>query len=177
MTKIEINYDQEFGLRIMTTETWSDVNKSKLKDFADELASKPDVVKRIEVRGVHGDDVLREYLICFYGGNDNMLDADGNRLTSDYCHCGMRGFCADEGFPGLCSLPKINNVRISPSELENLRMTAEGKVAKEIAARRFRSVHTITTEQRMIRRKLAVKGIAAAVYKASRHGLIKTSGV
>lgn len=58
-------------------------------------------------------------------------------------------------------------------EIENLQLAAEGLDANEIAARRFRSPHTINTQMQSVYHKLGANNSAQAVAKAMRMGIIK----
>lgn len=145
-----------------------------LTPFIDELCHKPDVITRLKARGCKTlKDQLREYLICFYGGNDNRIDLDGGRTTTDYCHCGCRGFCPDEGYKELCSRPVVGGTQLNPAELRSLQLAAEDRSVKEIANIRQRSRFTIEAQERAIREKLNVHSIAGAVAKAMLRGVIK----
>ena len=176
MQRVEIRYSIEEGLSIGSYTPFKDVDKSLLRPFLDELESKPVVKARIVSRFDYSpteDEILKEYLICYYGGNDNKLDFDRETSIPDYCHCGGRGMCSDEGFPGLCSIAYVGEVKLSKTEVEDLQLSANDKSVKQIACIRNRSKHTIETEQRIIREKLHVCSIAAATAKAASLGIIR----
>ena len=61
---------------------------------------------------------------------------------------------------------------LTPSELEVLAAVARGLTAREIAAERFVSPHTVMSQLREIRRKLDAPSIAASVDRAHRRGLL-----
>ncbi len=65
-----------------------------------------------------------------------------------------------------------NALLLSPRELQCLKLLAQGKNIKEIAAQLFLSSETITTHAKSIRQKLNCKNITAAVSKAFIWGLI-----
>lgn len=176
MRGIEVIYSTDEGLRFQLIMTWAEIDKRLLAPFIEELKGKPDVIARLQQRGCKAlIDQLREYLICFYGGNDNRVDLDGeNGTTSDYCHCGCRGgFCPDEGYNGLCSIPSINGARLNPAELDCLQMSANDLSAKQIATARQRSIYTVETQERTAREKLQVHSIAGAVSKGLHAGVIE----
>lgn len=58
-------------------------------------------------------------------------------------------------------------------EIENLQLAADGLDTNEIAARRFRSPHTINTQMQSVYHKLGAHNAAQAVAKAMRAGIIK----
>ena len=179
MHRVEVLYTPETGLWFSIYVPWEKINLRLLTPFVDELCHKPDVITRLKARGCKTiREQLREYLICFYGGNDNVADLDGGRTTSDYCHCGCRGgFCPDEGYRGLCSRPIINGASLNPAELANLQLAASDKSVKEVAEIRKRSPFTIEAQERSIREKLNVHGIAGAVAKGILTGIIKPDSI
>lgn len=164
MQCIEVTYNAEDGLLLSFFLPWRAIEKRMIYPFIRELRNKPDVIRRLRARGCKTEmDCMKEYLICFYGGTDNRIDLDGGRMTSDYCHCGCRGHCPDENFPGLCSRPVVGRAKLSPSELRNLQLSANDYGSKQIADMRHRSLFTIQAQQRIIREKLEVHGMAGAV--------------
>ncbi len=64
-------------------------------------------------------------------------------------------------------------VPLTPSELEILQLTSQGKSGKEIADIRGVSLATVETQQRSIRCKLRVPCACGAVGVALRHGIIR----
>lgn len=171
---IEITFSVDRGLRIHLIYDWSEIDKSSLEPFWDELNDRPDIISRLLETGCSTiDDVQRQYLICRYGGNDDILDVSKCQTQSDYSHCGKRGNCINQGYPGLCSLPVIDKEVITPAELESIQLYALDKSVKQIADIRHRSPHTSTTQMRTIRRKLHVNSTTAAIAKAVQKGLVK----
>ncbi len=65
-----------------------------------------------------------------------------------------------------------NDVRLTPSEIEVLKLIARGKSVKEIAAERNSSVHTIITHKKNIFRKIEVNNIYEATKYALHAGLV-----
>lgn len=175
MPRIEIKYSTEDGLHIGFYTSYKEADKTLLQPFRDELNSLPEVKNRIIARGCATDDeILKEYLICRYGGNDNVIDINEGTHTPDYCHCGGRGYCKDEGFEGLCSIATVGDARLSKVEVQDLQLVAQDKSVKEIASIRNRSRHTIEAEARSIREKLKVCSIAAAAALATSLGIVRT---
>ena len=170
---LEANYSQEKGLTIAIVADFDEVSERVLSIFRRELDQKPDVKRRIIDRGITEDrEIIHTYIICQYGGHDSRNDIENGRSVSDYCHCGHRGSCKDEGYPGLCSMPRINDVILSPAEVENLRMAADGLSIKMAADRRYRSPMTLQTQYKVTRSKLNVHSVTAAVSLAAKEGVI-----
>ncbi|MDE6443723.1 MAG: response regulator transcription factor [Muribaculaceae bacterium] len=62
---------------------------------------------------------------------------------------------------------------LTPTEIEILKLVARGKSAKEIAAERVSSTHTIITHKKNIFRKLGVNNVYEATKYALRAGLLE----
>lgn len=74
----------------------------------------------------------------------------------------------------LCSRPQPKEeVALTPTEREVLRLIASGKTVKEIAALRNSSVHTIITHKKNLFRKLEVNNVYEATKYALKAGLIE----
>ncbi|MDR1860976.1 MAG: response regulator transcription factor [Bacteroidales bacterium] len=67
---------------------------------------------------------------------------------------------------------ETEQIELTASEQEILKLIALGKSVKEIAAERFSSVHTITTHKKNIFRKLEVNNVHEATKYALRSGLV-----
>lgn len=170
--RVEVIYSIESGLHIGVFTPFQECGLELLDMFREELNSKPDVLKRIKARGKETQsEILKEYLICFYGGNDNLIDVDGQTSTPDYCHCGNRGHCPDEGFTGLCSIPTVGDIKLSKSEVEIISFHAHDKSVKEIASIRRRSIHTVETQVRSLRAKLSAHSMSSVLAKTSALGI------
>lgn len=173
MPRIEVNYSISDGLSISIASSFDECHDAILDHFRQELKAKPMVRERLIARGLEEEkEIIREYMICYYGGNDSKMDIDNEKSTPDYCHCGNRGHCPDEGFVGLCSLPKIGNVELSKSEVKVLQILSNGYSIKQVAEKRFRSPHTVNAQDRTIRRKMNVRSTAAAIAIAAHEGLV-----
>lgn len=74
----------------------------------------------------------------------------------------------------LVSTPEtIAKPLLTATETEVLRLIAQGKSVKEIAAERFSSIHTITTHKKNIFRKLQINSVYEATKYALRAGLLE----
>lgn len=65
----------------------------------------------------------------------------------------------------------VEKESLTPTEIEVLRLIAQGKTVKEIAAARFSSNHTIITHKKNIFRKLGVNSVYEATRYAIRAGI------
>jgi DNA-binding NarL/FixJ family response regulator len=71
-------------------------------------------------------------------------------------------------------MPLQETVPLTTSEVEIVRLIAEGKTTKEIAAARHISFHTVMTHRKNIFRKLKVNNASELVMFAIRSGIIDT---
>lgn len=174
MIKTEINYSHRAGLTISTHFDYAECPDKLLSPFAEELNLKIPVQQELFRRGfLTMKTQLPEYMKCLYGGNDNHADFSGKETTPDYCHCGDRGACESEGFPGLCSMATIDGVHISPVELQLVEGLAKDLIYKEIANNRNRSFNTVNTQLRRLRDKLKTLRTPALVRMFMISGLIE----
>ena len=88
-------------------------------------------------------------------------------LSGKYFHCH-----AIESLLSSRPQPK-EEVALTPTEREVLRLIASGKTVKEIAALRNSSVHTIITHKKNLFRKLEVNNVYEATKYALKAGLIE----
>lgn len=173
MSRTEIMYTED-GLMIGVFKPFSEVTGGEMQPFFEELYSKTAVVERLKARGLNTPyELLHDYLMCFYGGNDNRIDQIGENTQSDYCHCGKRGSCRDENFAGLCSVAQVNGHKLNPCEIETLQFAANDKSVKEIADIRNRSPFTIESQQKAIREKTNSRSTTAAVATAITLGIVR----
>jgi DNA-binding NarL/FixJ family response regulator len=123
---------------------------------------------------------LSENFICRLGVEKNVSVILKDNLGDEICSA-LR--CAANGERFLChqisnllimgpDKPEVRSV-LTPSEIEILKLIAKGKSAKEIAAERISSIHTIITHKKNIFRKLEVNNVYEATKYALRAGLIE----
>jgi len=70
--------------------------------------------------------------------------------------------------------PPSENVNLTNTEIEIVKLIAEGLTTKEIASRKFISSHTVMTHRKNIFRKLKVNNASELVMYAIRGGIIDT---
>jgi DNA-binding NarL/FixJ family response regulator len=70
--------------------------------------------------------------------------------------------------------PVEETVQLTKSEVEIVRLVAEGLTTKEIAAQKFISFHTVISHRKNIFRKLGVKSISELIMYAIKAGLINS---
>jgi len=71
--------------------------------------------------------------------------------------------------------PAQEPARITISEVEIVRLIAQGLTAKEIATKKFISVHTVNTHRKNIFRKLNVNSTSELIMHAIRTGIVDTT--
>ncbi|RYE28374.1 MAG: LuxR family transcriptional regulator, partial [Sphingobacteriaceae bacterium] len=89
------------------------------------------------------DRMIRQFMICLYGGFDNQADMVGGRLQQqEYWACPKRGSCPHEGI--ICAkLQTDTGAYLSNQEIKVLKLIAAGYLDKEIAAELNISVNTV----------------------------------
>jgi DNA-binding NarL/FixJ family response regulator len=123
---------------------------------------------------------LSENFICRLGVEKSVSVILKDNLGDEICSALK---CAAAGERFLChqisnllimgpDKPEVHSV-LTPSEIEILKLIARGKSAKEIAAERVSSIHTIITHKKNIFRKLEVNNVYEATKYALRAGLIE----
>ncbi|MDE6198291.1 MAG: response regulator transcription factor [Muribaculaceae bacterium] len=151
-----------------------------LSDFntVDELLI---AVKRFsDVRWILFSDELSEDFLRRISGEDNVSITLKENPESEIL-AALESAVAGERFVCrrisdlLCSTSSGSEteIKLTPAEIEILRMIARGKTVKEIAAERFSSTHTIVTHKKNIFRKLGVNNVYEATRYAIRAGIIE----
>ena len=97
------------------------------------------------------------------------LSPDQNPLKSVNCAVFSK---QDNNFLSIHTLSEKVNVRLSPREIEILRLIKDGQLSKEISHRLCISVHTVNTHRQRILEKLDVNNSMEAVKYASALGLL-----
>jgi DNA-binding CsgD family transcriptional regulator len=105
---------------------------------------------------------LRQYAFCRFGDFDKKPDIDEDGITiTEYWNCGQRP-CPADGL--LCKPPDVPNGRLTPADLDIMRMIAEDMPNKQIASRRGTSLQTINTQCKKLAEKIGCftqKGISS----------------
>lgn len=105
---------------------------------------------------------LRQFTFCRFGDFDKKPDIDeSGNTTTEYWDCNQRP-CPADGL--LCKPPDVLLGRLTPADLDIMRMIAEDVPNKQIADRRGTSLHTINTQCKSIAQKIGCytqKGIAS----------------
>lgn len=96
---------------------------------------------------------LKRLLICNFGKLDNVPDLVEGRLQApEYCICPKRGTCNFDG--KICDpLTTDQGEKLTKREVKIIELTAAGESNKGMAHTLNRSINTITTHTRNVRRK------------------------
>ena len=96
---------------------------------------------------------LEQFARCRFADCNSVPDLtpDG-KMQAEYFECEKRGKCKYEG--RLCIALSGPGGKITPRELEVIKLIAQGLLDKEIAKKLFRSVYTIETHRRNIEAKI-----------------------
>ncbi len=143
--------DVSIAMRRFPQTYWFFISNELSRDFASRMSTERNVA--IVLKDVSLDE-LRTALTCA---------AKGERF---FCH---------QISDMLLDKPKTDDTRehLTPTEIEVLKLIAQGKTVKEIAALRFSSTHTIISHKKNIFRKLDVNNIFEATRYAMRAGLVE----
>ncbi len=96
--------------------------------------------------------------------------AEGKRfLTPKVSEIVLEGFLKNSSWH---QHEKLAGLRTTPRELEIIRLLAEGKTNKEIAAQLGITVRTVETHRAKIMLKLGLHSLAEIIHYAMRHGII-----
>jgi DNA-binding NarL/FixJ family response regulator len=88
---------------------------------------------------------------------------------------GKRYLCSEVLDIVLSKKQQPEQTKLTASEMEIIRLLAEGLTAKEIASRKFISVHTVNTHRKNIFRKLNVNSTSELIMLSIRSGIIDTT--
>lgn len=144
---------------------------SEANRLHDELDKDPRAIRGLAILGISDPvDQLRQYVFCRFGDFDKKPDIDeqGNTIH-EYWDCGQRP-CPADGI--LCKPPDVPGGRLTPTDLDIMRLIAEDIPSKQIADRRGTSLHTINTQCKKLAQKIGCysqKGIASF---AGRHNIL-----
>lgn len=139
------------------TYIWSEIPEWILERVAVDMLQNQEALNALVAWDLtQRDEMLRQYVICRFGGFDNEPDIDpnGNIDHTEYFDCGRRGNCAHEG--KLCATIKVANGFLTKQEVKVLKLVASGKLNKEIADILSIAEDTVSSHNQNIQRKLGV---------------------
>jgi DNA-binding CsgD family transcriptional regulator len=119
-----------------------------------QIAEYPIKVRAIHEMGITGRiNVIRQFLVCNYGGFDHLADMiDGQLQATEYWPCPKRSTCAFNGI--ICDGVKTATGEfLSPREIQVTKLIAAGHLDKEIGLHLNIKLNTVTTHTKNIRRK------------------------
>ncbi|WP_169305717.1 response regulator transcription factor [Sphingobacterium alkalisoli] len=137
--------------------SWGEFPQWILDRVQQDMLDHPEAIKALVSWDlVQSEEMMRQYIICRFGGFDNEpdIDADGNIDYTEYFDCGRRGNCAQEG--KLCSTIKAPNGVLTKQELKVLKLVASGYMNKEIARSLCIQEDTVSSHNQNIQAKLGV---------------------
>ncbi|MES2810042.1 MAG: helix-turn-helix transcriptional regulator [Bacteroidota bacterium] len=133
---------------------FEDFDKDIIDAVLGDMLNYPAKVAQLTAMGLSGrQEMVKQYLVCNYGGFDNKADfVDGVLQPTEYWPCPKRGSCPHEG--KLCdSLRTDTGAYLTKKEIEVLELVALGKFDKEIADALNISANTVPTHTKNIRLK------------------------
>lgn len=116
-------------------------------------------------------DQILQFLMCNFGSFDDRADLTSDGISiREYWDCGKRGTCHQEG--RLCKLPEGPNGRITPREIEVIKLVCQGLVDKQIADRLSISYNTVCAHRSNIEHKLNAQCKVEIAMWAKEKGII-----
>lgn len=112
------------------------------------------------------------------GANQYILKTTDDKEFSDALRAAIshkKYLCSEILDIVLNKKPAQEPARITTSEIEIVRLIAQGLTAKEIATKKFISVHTVNTHRKNIFRKLNVNSTSELIMHAIRSGIVDTT--
>jgi DNA-binding CsgD family transcriptional regulator len=137
-----------------SVKSFDDLGDDVLQVIEKQMRRYPAKLREIGKMGIIGTrDVIKQFLICNYGGFDHHADmVEDQLMPTEYWPCPLRGSCAHEGI--LCDKFKTDTGEyLNKREMQVLKLIAAGSLDKEIAEQLTISIHTVTTYTQNIRRK------------------------
>ena len=118
------------------------------------LEESPAAMQALDEMGIHEPvERLEQFARCRFADCNSVPDLTPDGIAqAEYFECEKRGKCKYEG--KLCITLSGPNGKITPRELEIIKLIAAGLLDKEIAKKLFRSVYTIQTHRRNIEAKI-----------------------
>ncbi len=112
--------------------------------------------------------MVRRFIKCNFGGYDNILDIDHlGRMNFEFVACPLRGECKYDHI--ICS-PKFNT-KLSPRELEVMKMLYEGRSDDEVSNELFISLNTVNNHRKNSFKKLGLHSMADFIRYAKDNNL------
>lgn len=137
--------------RVTEFEDWTDELRYAIWKYISNDQQK--VRALIYLAGPDRDRIIKQYMICLYGGFDNHADMVGGQLQQqEYWACPKRGSCKHEGT--VCNKLKTDTGEyLTAREIEVLKLIASGYLDKEIATELKISVNTVPMHTKNLRIK------------------------
>jgi DNA-binding NarL/FixJ family response regulator len=130
------------------------------------------MVRRVLEAGAHGYVLKSDLAACLVKGVKHI--SDGKRfLTPKVSEIVLESFLRTESYHQKTQQPQA---RPTPREMEIIRLLAEGKANKEIAALLGITVRTVETHRAKIMAKLGIHSIAELIHYAMRRGVFSPQG-
>jgi len=137
--------------------SWGNFPREIIDRIEQDMLEHPEAIDALIAWDIHDPiEMMRQYIICRFGGfdNDPDIDAEGNIDYTEYFDCGRRGNCKQEG--KLCATIMAPNGYLTKQELAVLKLVAINKMNKEIAGILNISDETVSSHNQNIQAKLGV---------------------
>lgn len=136
---------------VIPFEEWSEDLLTRIENQMMKFPAKIFAINEMGIQDRSG--VIKQYMICNYGGFDNLADMINGELQSpEHWPCPLRGICKFEGI--LCDCAKTDaGVSFTRRETQIIKLVAIGMLDKEIASHLGISLLTVNVHSKNIRTK------------------------
>jgi DNA-binding CsgD family transcriptional regulator len=149
-----------------------DLPESNLEIYENEYSSDKSAQNSLKKMGFVGEEAIKQFITCRFGGNDKQSDIINNKTTPDYYNCGKRGVCKHE-FIVCRPVFSSTGEKLSRCEIAVIKLIAEDLTDECIADKLCVSVNTIKSHRATITQKLNVKTKNGIVRFAVENNILK----
>jgi len=127
-------------------------------------------VKAMRMMGIKSEAMVEQYNYCNRGALDGIPDVStSGKLTREFFDCGRRGKCPREGL--VCKMT-FGQIKITPRELQCLRLNSKGKSYAEIRCEMgFNSQNSVNSLMSRLRDKMGVGSKSALIAISNQLGI------
>jgi DNA-binding CsgD family transcriptional regulator len=120
--------------------------------------------------GIKSEAMVEQYNYCNRGKLDSIPDiSTSGKLTSEFFDCGKRSKCQGEGL--VCKMT-FGQIKITPRELECLRLNSKGKSYAEIRCEMgFNSQNSVNSLMSRLRDKMGAGSKSALIIASNQLGI------
>lgn len=152
--------------------SFEEMDVNDLAVLREVLDEDTEAISALEANGINDPvEQLKKFVACNFGNFDSRADlTEDGIIMREYWECGNRGACLLEG--KLCKLPSGLNGRITPREIEVIKLIGQDLADKQIADHLGISVNTVHVHRANIEGKIPAFSKAGVVVWGIDKGII-----